>query len=265
MGKLKLKERFGGAALITGASGGLGETFARQIAADGMDVVLVARRKDKLETLAAELRDGYGVRVEVIGQDLTAADCAPRIKEAVKAKGLEIGLLVNNAGYGSHGRIDALDKDTEIRMVDLNCRTPVALTCEFVPDMVAKKKGGLIFLASIGAYQPTPFFATYGATKAFNLLFGEALWAELKPQGIDVIALSPGYTRTNFQENASVTSKPLGGWSKPEDVVGRCLRKLGRKPSTIPGFRNWFLAWSIRFTPRRMAANLAYSLSKPAH
>ena len=261
MGKL-LSQKYQGAALITGASGGLGAEFARQIAAGGMNLILVARSRDKMETLATELRERHGVQVQVIAQDLSALDAAQKIQSAVASMGWNVGLLVNNAGFGSHGRFQNLDVNGELRMVDLNCRTPVALTAAFIPQMIERRNGGVIFLASIGAYQPTPFFATYGATKAFNLMLGEALWAELRDYNVDVIALSPGYTRTEFQQVAGVQNKPVTGWSDPRDVVERCLNKLGRKPSTIPGFMNWLLAWSIRFTPRRMAARAAYMLSK---
>ncbi|MBN8222527.1 MAG: SDR family oxidoreductase [Spirochaetes bacterium] len=257
------KERFGGAALITGASGGLGAEFARQLAAKGMNLVLVARSTDKLNALASELRQKHAIEAITIPLDLTRQDAADILRQQTQQKGIAVGLLVNNAGYGSHGTLDTLDAQNEIRMVDLNCRTPLAMTHAFLPDMLSRRRGGIIFLASVGAYQPTPYFANYSATKAYNLMLGEALWAELKPKGIDVIALSPGYTRTGFQEAGDVQSNPVGGWAAARDVVARCLAKLGKKPSTIYGFRNWFLAWSLRFTPRRLVVLLAKVISKP--
>ncbi len=263
MGKLKLKERYQGAALITGASAGLGTAFARQIAAEGIDLVLVARRKDRLESLAKELREKHAVAVHVIAADLSEADAPARIKRELDQAGVTVGLLVNNAGYGSHGFFHELDGANEARMVDLNCRAPVALCAAFVPNMVARRNGAVLFLASIGAYQPTPFFAVYGATKSFNLMLGEALWAELKQFGVDVIALSPGYTRTEFQEKAEVTNKAITGWMEADEVVARGLAMLGRKPSTVAGFLNAVLAWSIRFSPRAMAARTSYNLSRP--
>ncbi|MCE9499742.1 MAG: SDR family oxidoreductase [Leptospira sp.] len=258
------KERFGGAALVTGASGGLGEEFARQLAFRGMDIVLVARTGAKLESLAKELKGKYGVNATVIVQDLTAADCAKKIKTQLSSKKISVGLLVNNAGYGSHGFLHTLDGENEIRMLELNCRTPLALTIAFAPEMVKRRKGGIIFLASIGAYQPNPAFANYGATKAYNLMLGESLWSELRPFGIDVIALSPGFTKTNFQEAGDVHIKATGGWAEPADVVRRCLNKIGKKPSTIYGFRNWLLAFSLRFTPRRLVIMISALVSKPA-
>lgn len=256
-------EKYGKTALITGASSGLGVDFARQIAKRGMDLVLVARRKEKLEEVKQEVENKYGVKVETISQDLAEQDCADKIKAALDQKGIEISLLVNNAGFGSHGLFHNLDHAWELQMIDVNVRAPVALTAAFLPGMIQKKKGAVIFLGSVASYQPTPFFANYGATKAWNLMFGEALWAEARKSGVDVMTLSPGYTRTSFQETGDVHAKPPGGFAEPDKVVKRALNKLGKKPSTIYGFRNWFLAWTIRFTPRRLAALIAYFISKP--
>ncbi|MBX7057876.1 MAG: SDR family oxidoreductase [Leptospirales bacterium] len=258
------KERFGGAALITGASGGLGEEFARQLAARRMDLILVARREDRLSALAQQLQSEAGVDVRIIAADLSAPGAAEKVQSQVQSMGLKVGLLVNNAGYGTYGLFHEIEGSKEANMVALNCSLPVELTHLFVNDMVARKKGGIVFLSSNGAYQPCPFFATYGATKAFNLMLGEALWAELRPFGIDVIALSPGYTRTDFQNVAgNAGQKPMGGWSEPRDVVAQCLNKLGKAPSTIPGLMNYFLAASVRSTPRRVMAMMSYNISKP--
>lgn len=263
MPPLNLKSRYGGAALITGASSGLGEEFARQIAAEGLGLVLVARRRDRLESLANELKQKHKINAHVLAYDLAEPDSPRKIREDVDRHGIEIGVLVNNAGYGSYGPFTELDLENELRMVDVNCRAPVALTGCFAPMMVERGRGAIVFLSSVAGYQPTPFFATYGATKAFDLMFGEALWAELRPHNVDVITLSPGYTQTEFQEVAKVGTKPVGGWAKPADVVALCLAKLGKKSSVIHGFTNSMIANSIRFTPRKMAAQTAYSLSKP--
>ncbi|GBF50451.1 NADH(P)-binding protein [Leptospira ryugenii] len=258
------KTKYGSYALITGASGGLGAEFAKQLAQKGMNLILVARRKDKLQTVADSLAKNYKVQVQIIEADLTTAGTPERIQKEIQQKGWDVGLLVNNAGFGTYGYFDELPLDTEINMVDLNIRVPLALTGLFLPKMVKQKKGGIIFLGSVGSYQPTPFFANYSATKAWNLLFAEALYGEVKHKGVDVICLTPGYTKTEFQAVAgNKEQKPLAGWSEPSDVVARCLKYLGKKPSTIPGFMNWFLAWSIRFTPRKMAISTAYQLLKP--
>lgn len=254
---------YGKTALITGASSGLGAEFARQLAEKGMNLVLVARRVDKLEEVKKEVQSKHSVEVELIAQDLAERDCAEAIKRNLDQKQIEIDLLVNNAGFGSHGLFQELDADWETKMVDVNVRAPVALTSVFLPEMLKRNRGGIIFLGSVASYQPTPFFANYGATKAWNLMFGEALWAETRKSGVDVMTLSPGYTRTSFQEVGDVHANPPGGYASSEVVVARALKKLGKKPSTIYGFRNWFLAWTIRFTPRRLAALIAYFISKP--
>ncbi|MBU42404.1 MAG: oxidoreductase [Spirochaetaceae bacterium] len=257
------KFKYEGTALVTGASSGLGEEFARQLAQKGMDLVLVARSKDKLTALASELEEKHGIKVSIVAADLSVENAARGIKKATDDEGLKISLLVNNAGVGTYGRMETLDRDAEHKMVMLNCVAPVDLTHEYLPDLLQQSRGGIIFLGSIAAYQPTPYFATYGATKAFNLMLGEALWAELKDKGISVLSLSPGYTKTHFQETAEVDLNPPGGFKMADEVVRLALRKLGKKPSLVPGKRNKFLAWSIRFTPRAMAAKLAGQLSKP--
>jgi uncharacterized protein len=259
-----LKEQYGNIAMITGASGGLGEEFAIQLAEQGLDLILVARSKDKLENLSNTLKSKYGVKVWVKIADLSDSSDTQKLIDEVKKEKLDISLLINNAGFGSFGFFHDLDGKNEAKMIDVNIKSPVMLTSAFLPKMVQNKKGAIVFLGSVGSYQPTPFFSNYSATKAWNLMFAESLWAEVRKEGVDVICLSPGYTRTEFQENAGAYGqKPLGGWSEPKDVVKRCFSMLGKKPSTIPGFMNWFLAWNIRFTPRRIAPLVSYNLFKP--
>jgi short-subunit dehydrogenase len=258
-----LKSKYPGAALITGASSGIGEAFARRLAKDGVHLVLVARRRALLDKLADELHGAHGVKVHAIDLDLAQPDSAAKLKAAVDEQGIKIGMLINNAGFGSHGHFHKLDPANEARMVDLNCRAPVALTAAFLPAMVKRKKGAIIFLASVAAYQPTPYFATYGATKSFNLMYAEALWAELKPLGIDVIALSPGYTRTEFQSTAGVKLRPPGGWQEAHEVVDVCLAKLGHAPSVVSGMTNYLSTLAVGLLPRAQAAKIAGSIAKP--
>lgn len=258
------KEKYGKMALITGASGGLGTEFANQLAEKGLDLVLVARRADKLAEVKKSIESKYGNNVHLIIADLTEKGAVRNLEKVIKDNNWEIGILVNNAGFGTYGFFHELDLEKELKMLDINIKVPLELTGLIVPNMVRRKKGAVIFLGSVGSYQPTPFFGNYSATKAWNLMFGESLYGELKPKGVDVICLTPGYTKTEFQTVAgNKDQKPLAGWSEPKDVVGRALKFLGKKPSTIPGFLNWFLAWSIRFTPRKMAISTAYQLLKP--
>jgi len=259
-----LKDRYPGAALITGASAGLGESFARRLAREGFELVLVARREDRLRDLADALQAEHEIKAHPLAVDLAAPDCAEQTKAGVDALGIEVGMLINNAGFGSHGYFHEQDPAGEARMVDVNCRAPVLLTSAFAPAMVERGNGALIYLASTAAYQPTPFLATYGATKAFDLMFGEAIWAELKPHGVDVLSLSPGYTRTEFQEVAKVTALPPSFfWAQPDEVVDTCFERLGRTPSAIDGAINYLTAFSIRFAPRRWAAGIAKQIGKP--
>lgn len=259
-----LKTRYGGAALVTGASSGIGAEFARRMAAEGLDVVLVARREDKLRELAAKLEADHSITAHVLAMDLTSPDGAQDIKAALDEKGVEVGVLINNAGFGTYGLFHDLDPAGETRMVDLNCRTPVALTSAFAPGMIERGRGAIIFLSSLGGYQPTPFFATYGATKAFNLMLGEALWAEMKPHGVDVIALSPGFTRTEFQDTAGLKNpKAPTGWKMADEVVETCLSKLGRAPSVVPGFVNNVTTAMARGMPRKLATMISYKFSQP--
>lgn len=251
------KERYGGAAVVTGASSGIGQAFARALASRGMDVVLVARRSDRLETLAKELRAAHRVSAVPVAADLSRPESIGEIEGALKENGLTAGLLVNNAGFGLMGPFEEQDPAKVTAMVEVNCRAPIALARSFSPGMVARGRGGIIFVASTAAYQPSPYLATYGATKGFDLLVAEALWAELAPKGVDVLGLSPGYTETEFQDQAGGELASPGGTARPEDVVETALAALGQKPSVIHGFRNAALATLATLAPRAMVAKAA--------
>jgi short-subunit dehydrogenase len=147
-------------------------------------------------------------------------------------------------------------------MVDLNCRVVVEHCHAFLPAMVERKRGGVILVASTAAYQPTPYWATYGATKTFNLMLGEALWAELRPHGVDVLALSPGYTKTEFQASANVDFG-VGPETDVNVVVRGALRALGRRPSTVPGAANWLMTFGARLLPRSATARISARMSHP--
>ncbi|MBX7116832.1 MAG: SDR family NAD(P)-dependent oxidoreductase, partial [Myxococcaceae bacterium] len=155
-----LQQRFGGAALVTGASAGIGEAFARELASQGMDLVLVARRKEKLDALAVELAQQHKVRTLVVAQDLAQPEAATNIKAAVADSGFTVGLLVNNAGFGALGDVATLPVERQLDMVDVNCKAPMALTKAFVDGMVARRAGGIIFVSSTSSFQPVPHFAT---------------------------------------------------------------------------------------------------------
>ena len=252
------RSRFGGAAVVTGASSGIGEAFAWALAARGMDVILVARCRERLEDLARALETQHRMRAVVVAVDLGQADAAQVVRASADAAGLSVGLLVNNAGHGLFGPFAEQDPTVQADMIDVNCRAPVALARMFAPDMVARGRGGIIFVASIAAYQPTPYFAVYAATKVFDLLVAEALWAELKRHGVEVLALSPGHVRTRFQaRSGDPVTNPPGGVSRPEEIVATALSALGRKPSAIPGLRNVAVAALVRVLPRTLVMHSA--------
>lgn len=249
------KERYGEWALVTGASSGIGEEFVHQLAEKGMNIILVARHVDWMNDIAAGVREKYGVETQVIEQDLIETDAAEKVKQAVGDK--EVGMLINNAGYGMLGSFHKNEAKRQIDMVTLNCVAPIALMSAFINPMVERGRGAVIFLASTAAYQGTPFFSTYGASKAFNLYVGEGLWGEYKELGIDVMALSPGYTKTNFQSNAK-SGKVRGiKAAKPDDVVALALRKLGKRASVVHGGSNYAGVLISRLLSRMMSTRLA--------
>jgi len=261
---LGLHRRYGGAAFITGASSGIGEAFARRLARSGFDLVLVARRVDRLETLASELSSAHAVAAHVVSQDLGERDGPQLAIAAADALGVEIGMLVSNAGFGTYGPFLAQDPATQIAIPEVNNRAPVSLATAIAPRLVERGRGAMIFLASTAAYQPVAFEAVYAASKAFNLMFGEALWAELRPHGVDVCVLSPGFTPTEYQARAGMGEvNPITGWTSAEQVVEACLRRLGRGPSVVPGWRNRVIVNLMRVLPRSAQARLTHRVNNP--
>jgi hypothetical protein len=185
-------------ALITGASSGIGVDLARELAKRGHGVTLVARRQDRLQVVAAELREHYGVRAEVLACDLLDSAARDALPARVEELGLTVQVLVNNAGFGTGGQFIELDAAREIEMVRLNCEAVVALTAAYAPKLAARDRGAILIVASSAGVQPIPGQATYAASKAFALSFAEALHAELRPHGVVVTALCPGPVATEF-------------------------------------------------------------------
>ncbi|HUB27528.1 MAG TPA: SDR family oxidoreductase [Tepidisphaeraceae bacterium] len=252
------RERFGGAALVTGACSGIGKAFAKALAARGMDLVLVSRERERLEVYAHELEAQFRIRAVAMMVDLSRPDAAQTIRARAEAAGLSVGLLINNAGYALYGPFAGQDPVEQAGMVDVNCRAPLSLARTFAPDMIARRRGGIVFVASTAAYQPTPHMAVYAATKVFDLFLAEALWAELGRHGVDVLALSPGHARTEFQaRSGDPVRNPPGGIALPEEIVATALSALGRKPTAIHGLRNIALAIFVRILPRTTVLRLA--------
>ena len=241
--------------LITGASAGLGVEFARQLSGRGQRLVLVARRKDRLDTLAKELGNARAVAI-----DLSKSGAAAKLLADLKAAGEEVDTLINNAGFGLVGRFAELDARRERQMIDLNVGTLTDLCRAVAPAMIKRKSGGILNVASTAAFQPGPNMAVYFATKAFVLSLTEALHEELKPHGVHVSALCPGPTRTEFGEVAGFGGNGLFdrvAMESPE-VVAAGLDGLDRNRAVVvPGFANKAGAFSTRFAPRSVVRRIA--------
>jgi uncharacterized protein len=248
-----MRERYGDWALITGASAGLGEAYARALARDGVNCVLTARRENRLRALAGELERQHGVATRVVAADLADPAGADAVLDAVRD--LEVAILVNNAGFGYAGRFDKQDVARLRSMVTVNCLAPVMLASTLIPAMRARGRGAMIMLGSIAGSQPLPLHALYSATKAFDNYLGEALWAELRGSGVDVLVVEPGATATEFATVAG-ENRELG--EPAADVVALSLERLGQQPSVISGWFNWLRAQAgFRLLPRSLLTLVA--------
>ncbi len=254
----------GKTALITGASGGIGAAFAQALAAAGAHLILVARSEEKLRVLADGLAKQHAIRAEFIVADLSGAGAAREVFEETRRRGLTVDILINNAGFGSYGQFATLDPEREQQEIMLNVATLVELTHLFLPAMLERHQGAIINVASLAAYQPTPYMAVYGATKAFVLSFTEALWGEYQGQGVRILALSPGETATGFfKDLGEGYNRPLGNTETPEQVVQVGLQALAQgRPSVISGRQNALSATLPRFFPRRMTVRVVTQMIK---
>ena len=244
--------------LITGASSGIGEVFARKLADRGHNLLLVARSEDKLINLCNELGRIKSTHAQYVAMDLSEKDAPAGLFEETLRRGLEIDFLINNAGFGSMGDFTTLDLERELNMIDLNVRSLVELTHRFLVPMRERKSGSIINVASTAGFQAVPFMATYAATKAFVLSFSEALWEENRPYGVKVMALCPGVTDTNFFDAAKIQRPPARISQTPEAVVETALRGLARgKSSVISGWTNFMMVEAERLTPRTWVVRIA--------
>jgi short-subunit dehydrogenase len=250
--------------LITGASSGIGETFARKLAAQQHDVLLVARSEDKLIALCNELGLNHNIRAQYVVLDLSQPDAPARLLEETRERNLEIDLLINNAGFGSMGDFATLDLNRELNMIDLNVRSLVELTYLFLQPMRERGSGSIINVASTASFQPVPFMATYAATKAFVLSFSEALWEENRPYGVKVMALCPGVTETAFFEASGMKRPPGRVIQTSEQVVEVALRALKRgKSSVISGWPNRVTVETERLVPRALILRAVGAIMRP--
>lgn len=244
-------------AVITGASSGIGEEFARQLASRGYDLVLVARRTDRLQTLSAKMRDVHKVECVAFEADLARPDERDRLCDALEPDRERLALLVNNAGFGTHGFFHETDLQRELELINVNCAAPVHLTKRILPWMLEQRRGHIVNVASLSAFTPGPVMALYYASKAFLLSFSEALWEECRDTGVVVSALCPGPVRTEFQRSAGISPKARSSGTAPvpvERVVDDALRGLFEgKRVVIPGYQARFAAMLSRIIPKRRA------------
>ncbi len=243
-------------ALITGASSGIGEAFARELAAKNTNLVLVARSEDKLNQLAQQLQGQFNLQTEVIVQDLTEPEAAHTLFHQVDRLGLNIDLLINNAGFGDYGAFGDRPLDKQLEMIQLNITALVGLTGLFLPGMKQRGSGSIINVSSIAGFQPLPYMSVYAATKAFVLNFTEALWAENKNSGVRFLALCPGPTESQFFQVAEFPSsfddKNSNNMTPAAEVVKDALKALENNQSTLVtgGFGNQLVVNIPRFLPR---------------
>ncbi|MBF5043449.1 SDR family oxidoreductase [Aggregicoccus sp. 17bor-14] len=256
-------------ALLTGASSGIGLDFAHLLAADGHDLVLVARTQGALQALAEQLAREHGARCQVVAADLSEEAGVQRVLAALSGAGRPVEVLVNNAGYASYGPFAEADAQGELRMIQLNVLALTALTRALLPGMLERRRGRILNVASTAAFQPGPLMAVYYATKAYVLSFSEALANETRGTGVSVTCLCPGPTKTGFQARAQMQESRLvkGRTIMDSRTVARAgyAGLLAGRPVVIPGLKNKVLAQSVRLLPRRAVTTLVRSAQERSH
>jgi len=251
-------------ALVTGASAGIGVALARELAAGGANLILTARRRDRLAGLAGELSAKHDIRTLVCVADLAQPSGPQEIFAFTEGKNIAVDLLVNNAGFGAYGEFRKVKVDQFLQMVQVNVSAVVHLTHLYLPGMIARRSGDILILASTAAFQPVPYITTYAATKSFDLSFAEGLAEEVRQYGIRVCALCPGSTESEFLEVAGQRHHTRRPRETAEKVARVGLRGLAAgKSSVISGFTNWLGAETVRFAPRKMVAHIAGGMFRP--
>ncbi|MGA0556680.1 SDR family NAD(P)-dependent oxidoreductase [Larkinella sp. VNQ87] len=243
--KSRLRNRYGSWAVVTGASSGIGQELAEQLADAGLNLLISARRADRLEQVAQRLRADYGVEVRSVPADMAELADRQRLLEATDQ--VDVGLLVASAGYGTSGLLVTSDLDTELNLIGVNCGAVLHLTHHFARRFAQNRRGGIILLSSMVGFQGVPYAANYAATKAYVQSLAEALARELKPNGVDVLAAAPGPVTSGFGQRAGMTMNMA---MKPSQVGVPILRALGRQTTVLPGFLTKMLVYSLRTVPR---------------
>ena len=250
-----MNKKYGKWAIVTGASSGIGEQFSHMLAADGVNLIVVARRVDLLNALMQKLEQQHGIDVVVCAADLSELSEINKLLET--ASKYDVGLLVSNAGFGLKGEFADHSMEELQKMVQLNAINPMLLVRSLLPQLRARGSGGIILTGSIEGESPFPYSSAYAASKAFIHSLGVGLWHECKAYGIDVLVLSPGSTDTDAPIKQGISREQLLGVMSPEVVAKSALSELGKKPLHIPGFYNRFITGFLRWIPRGLSARLA--------
>ncbi|MEK3789973.1 SDR family NAD(P)-dependent oxidoreductase [Paenibacillus sp. FSL K6-1230] len=262
----KQQQRHGQWALITGASSGIGQSFANELASRGNNLVLVARSSAKLQELAKKLQRQYRVKTEVIIADLSLAEAPKQVYEECRKQGIEVDLLVNNAGFATHGLFEQVEALRQQEEIMLNVLAVMNMSHLFLPSMLRKGSGAVINVSSTAAFQPDPYMAVYGATKSFVLSFTEALHEENRQRGVKFLALCPGATETAFFDVVNAEEASVGRRDTPEHVVQVAMNALeSGKSYAVPGGQNYMVAQLSRFLPRRSILSIVGGMLRPRH
>jgi short-subunit dehydrogenase len=249
--KSRLKNNYGEWAIVTGASSGMGRELATQLATSGLNLVINARQSDRLQALKTQLTAIAPIDIKIVASDVSDASGVDELIQATQ--GLNVGLLVVSAGYGTSGNFTDSSVHTEINMLRLNCEALLSLTHYYSQQFVHQKRGGIILMSSMVAFQGTPYSANYAATKAYVLTLAEGLAVELKPHGVHVLAAAPGPVESGFSQRANMK---MSMSLTPEQVGIPILRALGRKTTVLPGFLTKFLVYSLRTVPRSVKVKI---------
>lgn len=243
-------KKYGPWALVTGASSGIGKEYAKQLAANAFNIILVARRQDRLESLSKELSNSYGIETRIITADLISDEGLALVIK--KTKDLKVGLLINNAGVEDSGHFLTTSIDKAVDTLAINCKAPLVLTHHFAKKMVERKRGGILFMSSLVAFQGTPYIANYAATKAYDLILSESLAAEFQVHNIDVLSVNSGFAATELSQGFNFKGLPIAP-IPAKHVASAGLKALGKKRVVVPGAVNKFLYATGKYLqPRKL-------------